>query len=258
MSVRLAATLRALRRRVFPGPVAVVAAGPARGLRIDPGAGNPDFVSGTYEPPVQAAVAARLAPGDLMLDVGANVGFLAILAARLVGPGGRVVAFEPVPGNASLVRRNAGLNGLGNLEVIESAVGDRCGSATLVLARHCGGAALSGTQRPPDACGEIEVRLTTLDAWWAGAGRPRPSFVKVDVEGGELDVLRGARQMLSSVRPCLLVEVDDATPAGAAAKAAACEGCCRELGYSVERLPAAYGDIGWQVVHLLATAPSDG
>ena len=107
--------VRSAWRRLFPAGPAVIGAGPGRGLRFDVGGGNPDFAAGTYEPPVQQALADCLKPGDVVLDVGANVGFIAVIAAKLVGPAGRVVAFEPVPENARLVRRNARLNGLSRL-----------------------------------------------------------------------------------------------------------------------------------------------
>ncbi|MBK7046155.1 MAG: FkbM family methyltransferase [bacterium] len=245
--------VRSAWRRLFPAGPAVIGAGPGRGLRFDVGGGNPDFAAGTYEPPVQQALADCLKPGDVVLDVGANVGFIAVIAAKLVGPAGRVVAFEPVPENARLVRRNARLNGLSRLEVVETAVGDRCGSAQLVLARLSGGSALAGTDLPPDACGEIEVPLTTLDAWHAREPATRPALVKIDVEGAELAVLRGAVGLLAAARPMLLLEVDDADAALAEAKAAACGAFCEDHGYRVGRLPDAYPDIAWCVIHMLAT-----
>ena len=202
--------VRSAWRRLFPAGPAVIGAGPGRGLRFDVGGGNPDFAAGTYEPPVQQALVECLKPGDVVLDVGANVGFIAVIAAKLVGPAGRVVAFEPVPANARLVRRNARLNGLSRLEVVETAVGDRCGTARLVLARLSGGSALAGTDLPPDACGEIEVPLTTLDAWHAREPATRPALVKIDVEGAELAVLRGAVGLLAAAGPWLCVEVDEA------------------------------------------------
>lgn len=181
----------ALGRRARP---AVIAVGPGRGLRFDPGAGDPAYAAGAVELPVQEALAALLRPGDLVLDVGANVGFLSVIAARLVGPAGRVVAFEPVPANARQVRRNAHLNGFANIDIVASAVGDHTGRARLVLARFAGGAALREAGAPPDACGEVEVPITTLDDWLAAQGQPAPALVKIDVEGAEPAVLGGSRR----------------------------------------------------------------
>jgi FkbM family methyltransferase len=255
-AARAAGALRSAWRRRRPRRVK---AGPARGLRLDPGAGDPDALTGLYEAPVQAAVAAELRAGDVVLDVGANIGFLTVLAARLVGPAGRVVAFEPVPGNAQLVRRNAALNRQTQVEVVPAAVGDRDGTATLVLARHAGGAALEGADRPPDACGELSVPVVTLDGWLAAnAGRlPGPvRLVKIDVEGAEAAALRGADALLRGQRPLVLLEVDAATAAAAEAKYEACRELLVARGYRCERLPEAYPGLDWRVIHLLAV-PGD-
>lgn len=232
-----------------------VAAGPGRGLRLDPGAGDPDALGGTYELPVQEALAAALRPGDVVLDVGANIGFLTVLAGRLVGPAGRVIAFEPVPANARLVRRNAALNSQAQVEVIEAAVGDQAGTATLVLARHAGGAALAEADRPPDACGELRVALVTLDGWLAANAARLPGpvrLVKIDVEGAEPAVLRGAAGLLAQAGPQVLLEVDAPGSAAAEAKYEACRALLAGVGYVVDRLPASYPGLNWQVIHCLA------
>jgi FkbM family methyltransferase len=253
MHINWPSWMRALKRRLLPPRPGRIAVGPGRGLRFDPGAGNPAYASGANELPVQEELARLLRPGDIVIDIGANVGFLSVIAAKLVGPDGRVIAFEPVPANARRIRRNARLNRLGRIEVVEAAVGDRTGTATLVLAEFAGGAALADADLPPDACGELEVRLTTLDDWLARSGSPRPALVKIDVEGAELAVLRGMVATLEQVRPALLIELDDATAIGAEAKAAACDGFCAERGYHVRRLPDSYPGIAWHVIHLLAT-----
>lgn len=250
--------LASLKRRLRPPRPGVLAEGPGRGLRFDPGAGNPAYATGANELPVQAALAGVLRPGDVVVDVGANVGFLTVIAARLVGAQGRVIAFEPVPDNARQIRRNAKLNRLGQIEVVESAVADRNGEATLVLARFAGGAALEEADRPPDACGELAVPVVTLDDWCAAAGLPPPAVVKIDVEGAELAVLRGMAGLLTVARPVVLIEVDDANVAGVEAKARACAAFCAERGYHVRRLSDAYPDIAWQVIHLLATPAGQG
>ena len=253
--------LRRLRgARPWPRRPGTVAAGPARGLRLDPGGGDPAALTGRYEAPVQEALAAALRPGDVVLDVGANIGFLTVLAAHLVGPAGRVVAFEPVPANARLVRRNAALNRQSQVEVVQAAVGDRDGTGTLVLARYAGGAALAEADTPPDACGELAVELVTLDRWLAaGAARlPGPvRLLKVDVEGAEPAVLRGAAGLLAAGQPLVLLEVDAPAAADAEAKYAACRDLLAGHGYRVTRLAGAYPDIAWHVIHLLAEPDGD-
>src|SRR5215218_2287703 len=86
------------------------------------------IVRGTLEPPVQEALRRLLAPGDVFYDVGANVGFFTLVGARLVGEGGRVVAFEPVPWCAHAVGRNIELNAFAHAQIRAEAVGAQDGS----------------------------------------------------------------------------------------------------------------------------------
>ena len=243
--------IRKMLGRPGRGP-SLITVGPGEGLNFDAGTSNPAYESGNNELPVQAAVAELLRAGDVFLDVGANVGFLSVVAARLVGPTGHVVAFEPVPGNLDLIRRNAAANGFAQIEVVPAAVSDQAGRGTLVLADYVGGAALDTVAPPPDACGTLAVDLVTVDGWLAANPQLVPRLIKVDVEGAELAVLRGMTATVARCRPAVIVELDDAEAAEAEAKAVACTGFLADLGYSVRRLDDSYPDISWHVIHLLA------
>ena len=107
--------------------------GVGAGLRIDATGLAPGFVLGTSDPLEQAALAEHLKPGGVFYDIGANAGFFCLLAARVVGDRGRVYAFEPHPGFATLARKNAGLNEFGWVEVVEAAASDEVGETTLQL-----------------------------------------------------------------------------------------------------------------------------
>lgn len=230
----------------------VIGVGPGRGLRFTAGPSNPAYENGTNELLVQAAVAAHLSDGGVLLDIGANVGFFSVIGARLVGPSGRVVAFEPVPANADLIRRNATANGFSQISVVAKAVTDRAGRGQLVLAEYAGGAALASVAPPPDACGEIEVDLVTIDGWLAGQPDLSPDLVKIDVEGAEAAVLHGMTATLGRRRPVVVVELDDSTAVAAEAKADECRAILEGHGYVVERLEDSYPEISWHVIHLLA------
>lgn len=240
------------------GGIAVIAAGPGRGLRFDPGASNPEYGAGENELPVQATLERHLAAGDVFYDVGANVGFFTVIGARLVGPGGAVIAFEPVPENAARVRENARLNGFSHVDVLEEAVFRESGRSTLVLAEYSGGSMLESVGQPPDASGErIEVPMTTVDEVVYERARPAPHFVKIDVEGAELDVLVGMERTLAEQRPKVLLEVDDAARAGLEQKLSACRAHLEKRGYIVSRLDESYpvgGGSGWHVAHLFGKA----
>lgn len=234
-----------------------VAAGEGAGLKIVPLEGDREIAEGSYEVPVQAALVANLAEGGVVYDIGANIGFFSLLAARRVGPRGRVYAFEPVPRNVAAIERSARLNEFAGLEVLPLAAGAETGVAELNVARHIGGAVLASVGTPPDRRGAITVEVVTIDDVVAARGLLPPSLVKIDVEGAELDVLRGMRATLAAHRPVLICELDDATVPGLEEKTAALVALLAELGYAPERLAPAYGDIAWQVAHFVAR-PTEG
>ncbi|MBL8058392.1 MAG: FkbM family methyltransferase [Anaerolineales bacterium] len=171
---------------------------------------------GVFEPAEQAFVRQTLRPGDLVLDVGANYGLFTLLAARRVGPAGRVYAFEPSARERAGLLKNIAANGLTNVTVLEQAVADRPGLAQLAVARDGGLNALARNAHPEQAVTHWQpVSVTTLDDFVAGAGLPRVDFLKIDVEGAEALVLRGAARLLAQTpAPTILCEFCDVTAAG--------------------------------------------
>jgi len=240
---------------LFPPAGRVMHAGPGRGLRFAAGGSNPAYETGENELPVQEALMKLMPVGGTFVDVGANVGFFSVIGGRLVGETGRVLAYEPVPENAAMVRANAAANGMRNISVHEVAVADRTGEGHLVLARYSGGSSLDFLPPPPDACGRLEVEMVRLDDH---LNRIEPlqrlDLIKVDVEGAELAALSGMVNTLARWRPALIVEVDDVDVTTAAAKSARCRTWLSERGYDVRELESSYPDINWHVHHLLAEA----
>jgi len=188
----------------------VIASGVGEGLKIRVGpARYPGYLLGTSEPGFQQVMRLTLRPGMTFWDAGANVGFLAILAARLVGPSGRVVCFEPVPACADLIEHNARINGFGHVEVRREALGGEEGEAAFLVAAASSEGMLATSQARStalDVVGEITVPVRTLDGLFAGHG-PKPDVIKLDVEGAEVDLLRGGRRALRAHRPLLLIEL---------------------------------------------------
>jgi len=137
-------------------------------------------------------------PGDVVYDVGANVGVYTLLTSVLVGSSGSVVAFEPVPDNLAFLRRHVTLNDLDNVEVVAAAVADTDGEARFSLGGHPSVGRLHES-------GELVVRQVTLDAFFQEPGRRPPAALKIDVEGGELLVLNGARKLLAEHCPTVFV-----------------------------------------------------
>ena len=149
-----------------------------------------------------------LRPGDAFIDVGANQGFFTILASRQVGPTGVVVAFEPAPRERNRLLRNLRLNKCTNVNVEPAAVGRESGQAEFhVFTRHQG--SLSGlTSGGADLLAPgtaLQVPIVALDDIHERfAGRPLRA-IKIDAEGGELDVLRGCARLLDD-GPVVLCE----------------------------------------------------
>jgi FkbM family methyltransferase len=179
-----------------------IAHGPAKGMLINVAGAHPGYGLGTSEPVLQQALVQHLAPGAVFYDLGANVGFFTLLAARLVGATGRVVSFEPDPRNANALRRNVALNALENVEVVEQGVSDRTGAVRFTLGPSTG----SHFARAEDSGENIDVRVTTLDAVLAN-GYPPPTLLKMDIEGEEVRALEGAAVLLAQHRPTVICEV---------------------------------------------------
>jgi FkbM family methyltransferase len=198
---RLSASLRS---RPLP-----ILSGPARGMRINLHGSAVAFATGTAERPLQEALLRELKPGLTFFDIGANVGFVTLIAARAVGPSGRVVAFEPVPENVAAIRENLALNGIDWVDVRETAVGLQSGSASLIVSDVSAFSRFADVSVPTGARETIEVPVEVVDELLSAGAVPAPDVIKIDVEGAELQVIEGARQTLSAHRPVILCEVHD-------------------------------------------------
>lgn len=225
--------------------------GVGEGLRIGLRRASGDYASGANERPVQQAVVAHLETGAVFYDVGANVGFFSMIAARCVGPTGTVVAFEPEPSNARCIEANMRRNRFDTVRVVTAAVGARSGEGELVVADHPGGATL-GTRPAAPAGRVLRVRVVCLDDLVGDHALPPPTMVKIDVEGTELDVLAGASKVLADHEPTLVIEVDGASVAEVDRAQARLEQALRVAGYTWTALPPSYEGIAWEVRHLLA------
>jgi FkbM family methyltransferase len=182
------------------------------------------FYDQPYEPDLATAIAAALGPGDVFVDVGANVGFFSVLAGRLIGATGRVVAFEPHPQAMVRLQEAIAVNGLSDrIEVVEAALGAAEGTTRLFLSDD---SVLSTTDpaRSPvrdqfTFPASVDVRLTTLDGWIAGRADllPRLRAIKIDVEGTEDETIEGMRATLwACPRAAVVCETTAASPADVA------------------------------------------
>lgn len=159
------------------------------------------YERGVYELGTVHVIKTILEPGDLFIDVGANIGFLSMVAAKTVGKSGEVIAFEPVPSTFELLHENKELNQLDNLQINAYALGKEVGKGIIYEEMQNRGGASMTIKRSENPGISIEVkRLDDLVL------SRRVDLIKIDVEGQELDVLKGGEALIRKDLPVLIVE----------------------------------------------------
>jgi FkbM family methyltransferase len=182
--------------------------GPAAGLwlRVNPRTGRA-ILEGSGERSVQEAIAKHVRPGMTFYDLGANIGFFSLLAAKLVGPTGKVVSFEADPEIAARLRKNVTRNNFLWVTVEQNAVWSEPSAVTFSRVDSAAspdrgqGHVSQGDAR----AGSITVEAISLDAYTSKHSPPQ--FIKCDVEGEEIEVFRGARCLLAEERPAIICEL---------------------------------------------------
>lgn len=176
--------------------------GPLEGMVLDIDLRSQDIVVARYETEVFDIIDRSLRPGAVAFDVGAHLGYLSLLMAKRAGSGGRVVCFEPDPviidGLRANLRRNAGKIEASVIPV-ESAIGSREGRVAFTRGWRTTRGRVSDEDRA-----DLDVAMTTLDR--AAVRFGAPDLVKIDVEGAEMDVLRGGTRLLEEMRPMVVLE----------------------------------------------------
>lgn len=168
-----------------------------------------------------------IARGDVCWDIGANIGFYTCLFASLTGASGRVIAFEPASTTREYLLANIALNGLNHVMLVPKAVGAQPGSNPIYFGDA---AAAEGTASLRQAVGRKStevVEVDTLDR--LSAALPVPDFVKIDVEGYQMEVLAGGRAFFGLHSPMLMVELRDPDRDTMTRS----EECLRSLGYEI-------------------------
>jgi FkbM family methyltransferase len=207
----LGSWIHRLSHRVLPLEEKVwarIESGPAQGLwlELNPRTGQ-NYLRGKAELTVQNILAERLRPGMVFYDLGANIGLFTLLAARLVGDSGRVFSFEPDPENAARLRRNIQRNGFANVTVVEKGIWSVTAKLNFVI---------SGADSPDHGIGKFAAsengggtltQCVALDDFTRDAAIPPPDALKCDVEGAEVEALRGGAELFQSRRPWIVCEM---------------------------------------------------
>jgi len=181
-----------------------IASGVGKGLTFDCTHGTFEYLAGTADIPEQEFLSQHLHAGSVFYDIGANIGFFACIGARLVGETGHVYAFEPSPDSANLLRNNIRLNDLNNVEVVQCAASNYTGTTMFDVSGY---ASVARIDQSGKGAKTVEVPVSTIDDLVGKSGMRRPDVVMIDVEGVELDVLRGMERIVRDYRPIILCEV---------------------------------------------------
>jgi FkbM family methyltransferase len=187
------------------------------------------YVLYEHEPQTQRIIKEFVKPGMIVVDVGANIGYLTLIMAQLVGPEGKVYAIEPGPDNLEFLQKNIQLNGISNVVVLPFAVGTERRNQSFYL-RKAG--TLHSLHAEANAVVKtVQVQVAPLDEL---IEEKQVDLVKIDVEGGEIEVLKGMRQLLeSNVGLRLVVEWNPSA--------------LKRAGHEAEELPKLLQEAGFHV-----------
>lgn len=197
-----------------------------RGKKWIVGSGPHGCWLGTAEREKRVLFEKSLLPGITVYDIGANVGYYSLMSSVGVGKSGIVYAFEPSPRNIDFFKKHMKLNKVSNVSLHEVALSDQDGSMYFI--DDCDPVA-----RRISSSGKIEVKTQTIDNFLKISEAKAPNLIKIDVEGAELNVLKGARETLIEHTPTLFVETHDCFTTGVHRD---CIDFLEDIGYKVKVL----------------------
>lgn len=186
----------------------------------------------TWEPHNVALMQEHIKPGSTVLDIGANIGFFSVVLSSIVGSSGRVYSFEPVASNLEILNYNIANLVDANVTIVDKALGKTFGTISMQSERGNMGNSFVVDEHQ----GSIE--LVTLDSL-----ELNPSFIKMDVQGFEHDVLLGGLETLQRCRPTMIIELEDSNgsiPTSFKNSKENSLNLLKELNYSVYKIESNY------------------
>lgn len=190
--------LRAPLRLIPPTTVVPILQGALRGKKWIVGSGSHGCWLGSYEYAKQKALQSEMKAGNVVYDIGANVGFYSLLASTIVGESGHVYSFEPFPKNLRELRKHLEMNQTRNCSVIDAAVSFADGEAIFDPSDDRCMGHLAAT-------GSLRVRTVTLDGLVSKKLIRPPNLMKIDIEGAEFGCLQGASHVIQESRPIIFL-----------------------------------------------------
>jgi len=176
---------------------------------------------GVYEEYETELFKKSIKPGMVVVDIGANIGYYSLIAARLVGISGKVYAFEPETNNYNILISNIKINNFTNIIIpIQKAVLDKCGKTNLFIDKYnLGLHSISKNNITTKSSGFIEAETTTIDSFLRNMQSKRVDLIKIDVEGSEGFIIRGAEETLKHNNPKIIMEFSPRTLKNAGSEA---------------------------------------
>jgi FkbM family methyltransferase len=185
-------------RLIPPQTVWPIMQGRLKGKKWIVGSSNHGCWVGSYEYAKRIVFERTVRENSVIFDLGAHAGFYTLLASVLVGPRGKVFAFEPFPRNLVYLKEHLRLNNIHNVTVVEAAVSDKCGTAFF----DEGPSSSQGHIFPN---GRLQVETVAMDELVASRKLPTPDYIKIDIEGTEALALSGAKSMLAQSHPTIFL-----------------------------------------------------
>jgi FkbM family methyltransferase len=182
---------------LFSGFLIRIKTGPLRGKKWIATSGG-KFIMGTQEVYKTEAFVNSYKKGEIFFDIGAHVGYFSAIAAVLNEGSGEIYAFEPRPMNARFFRKHMQVNNFHNVTLFEVAVGETDGEVSFDTGHGSATGCVSDT-------GKLKVKQASVDKMIKEGILPVPGYIKIDVEGGEINVLKDLQNIIHSSRPKLLV-----------------------------------------------------
>jgi len=163
------------------------------------------YYESNYEQENYEFLAKQVKPGMQLIDIGAHIGLFSATASQLTGPNGKIICFEPTPGTYTVLKETLRLNHCHNVTPVQAAVSDKEGEATFYISNTevCNSNSLVRNKGENEISG-YPVKLVTIDSV-VGEYSLKPSIIKIDAEGAELDVLKGGVKTFQTLKPVLIL-----------------------------------------------------
>jgi len=190
--------LRALLKIIPKGMTVLIVQGKLKGKKWIKGSGVNGYWLGSYESEKVLIFEKTLKKGNILFDIGAHVGFYTLLSAELVGKEGKVFSFEPLMANYEYLKKHIEINNYKNITPFNVAVSDKDGFALFTKGENTSTGHLASD-------GETKVRTIVIDDWINNKKLLVPDVLKIDVEGAELTVLKGAINLLNKYHPIIFL-----------------------------------------------------